>query len=1246
MQARNEMGDPTRSSGKNVQAASEKVLAEGATQAVVAAGASMGVPPALGNAIARSGPAQKLIKRASKGGAVAVRGVVAAAKVIAVGVLVLPLLLVALLVTSVVSVLSPDPVPPPPQPLASDAARYEIPPRQLSVYEEVATRYQIPWTLLAAVGELTGHGRVDPYGRTGLTLTAEPKRVLVVGDSLTVGIERLVGPALSPLPVSVDAAVGRRTREAPAALGRLNPGPDSIVVIGLGTNDGPSTTLATEIDAAVAAANGAPVLWLNVHLPDPVATDAVNALLDAATERHPNLLVLDWAAVVADDPSLLTTDRIHLTASEGYPRRSEFVTQAVAALDSDARRSAMDDARCPVSDPPIGGGRAAGAGPLLLRPDTLVDAGLGAFSDSALQNLCTSAALLARHLSELAREVAQVTGIDINDAARDAAAGDEAAALEVQIFWSLVLDEVTIVADPAVRSTGCALPHTDDIDEQRGVAVWIQSLWRCQLAGDDLVAVVDLTTEPTGDRLPVVASNPLAQYLSEALSVAWWWSSWGEAPCDATAPLAGVFPLSEDVFAQHLPTEFAGRDRCDRQANIAAAAAAFAAGERVPFESRTGSDWERVVGGWSAIGTAAGSPETRETFAQSGPWRVPDLSPRCALAVGTELRSFAVTRPEVTVDLDQASEAQLAALDQALEAFVVPSASCPEIPADGFTRSQVLAAQAAVEYRAGLDEFQDDAQGADSALALTLALETMAGRWQQLALQQSPGPPIPGVDALVPRLSPTPRVYALPLAAPAPRPVATTELSYRFFEVALRLGGFYEGDPGFNLLTGSSGASLGVPVVVETSDQHKGQVIDDRASPELIAADPACGGGRGRAEMVERWNRMCADAVAAGVPMRQIGMHRTSQDQANLLARRGGWAAPVGQSRHQTGTAVDINVDNAQVRHWLHNIVGCFDLDAKSYFPFANEVDFTVFAAAVRAEESSVVDIYGTAQPTCAGQVPIKRIQTYGLLFNICGQRGVPANLAQPEVIECTSSLRYDDGRRRVVENWHAEPGVLLVSAAALSGFSLTSCGIDPEANTVNGTFVDPGDRQLLAAATYLIFSCLTREAGLEQMPPSALANGSGPPVFANKAQQVASEAVVVGFCESGFNRQFVTENNRFGYGGVFQMGDAEMERFAPGGAAAKFVPVANIVGAARYYLYGHGRAPWDGWGPWAVVNTDYGGSNDAIKYPVLPRFPTTQPGYFGRAPGSLPGWALDPLAPGFTLPDRCRPALDLGPWP
>jgi lysophospholipase L1-like esterase len=147
---------------------------------------------------------------------------------------------------------------------------------------------------------------------------APSPEVAVIGDSLTVGAQ--LGNFGVNDDWSIDAVTGRTTDEGVTAAKALDPAAYDQIVIALGTNDYEDTEAeyAARIDAMMAVLGSkVPVTWVNVDTGTPKLAGAaagVNAALDAAADRYPNLTVADWDAYVAglDDPdSLRAGDGVH-----------------------------------------------------------------------------------------------------------------------------------------------------------------------------------------------------------------------------------------------------------------------------------------------------------------------------------------------------------------------------------------------------------------------------------------------------------------------------------------------------------------------------------------------------------------------------------------------------------------------------------------------------------------------------------------------------------------------------------------------------------------------------------------------------------------------------------------------------------------------------------------------------------------------------------------------------------------------
>ncbi|HEY5651700.1 MAG TPA: hypothetical protein VIW46_09655, partial [Acidimicrobiia bacterium] len=123
-------------------------------------------------------------------------------------------------------------------------------------------------------------------------------------------------------------------------------------------------------------------------------------------------------------------------------------------------------------------------------------------------------------------------------------------------------------------------------------------------------------------------------------------------------------------------------------------------------------------------------------------------------------------------------------------------------------------------------------------------------------------------------------------------------------------------------------------------------------------------------------------------------------------------------------------------------------------------------------------------------------------------------------------------------------------------------------------------DRNAIARMTWSLFDCVLTVKGLDEVAPSRVRGWDGAAIwgFESLAEQMASEAVVVSYCESiGYRHRALTGSNGFGYAGLFQMGRTEMKRFGAGGS--RYDPVDNAYAAVNYVW--HQYANRNGWGGW-----------------------------------------------------------------
>lgn len=212
-----------------------------------------------------------------------------------------------------------------------------------------ATRGATPSTVttIELVGPRHAASRSRTAPRRG-TAAAPPPRpprtlahdVLVVGDSLAVGMADALRAALPGWKVRVDARVGRPLAEGMRVLA-ADRDPPAIVAFSLFTNDTPSATAALEqaVRASATRPRGCAV-WATIVRPPVggVGYGAANALLERLAgdpELALGLQLVDWRALVAQTPAFLAPDGVHGTPA-GYRARGELYAAAIRACAGEA----------------------------------------------------------------------------------------------------------------------------------------------------------------------------------------------------------------------------------------------------------------------------------------------------------------------------------------------------------------------------------------------------------------------------------------------------------------------------------------------------------------------------------------------------------------------------------------------------------------------------------------------------------------------------------------------------------------------------------------------------------------------------------------------------------------------------------------------------------------------------------------------------------------------------------------------
>jgi lysophospholipase L1-like esterase len=159
-----------------------------------------------------------------------------------------------------------------------------------------------------------------------------PSPVLVVGDSLAVGMKPYLGGLLGASEVVWDARSGRTTPEGVIHLrARLRQVTPQTVVISLGTNDGPDPArFASRIRSALEAIPpSACIVWTDINRPPRKGRyHGLNRVLEQAAARDPRMVLVHWDRAVLHH-SVSLPDGLHPDAA-GFEYRSRMVAGAIA----------------------------------------------------------------------------------------------------------------------------------------------------------------------------------------------------------------------------------------------------------------------------------------------------------------------------------------------------------------------------------------------------------------------------------------------------------------------------------------------------------------------------------------------------------------------------------------------------------------------------------------------------------------------------------------------------------------------------------------------------------------------------------------------------------------------------------------------------------------------------------------------------------------------------------------------------
>jgi hypothetical protein len=219
---------------------------------------------------------------------------------------------------------------------AATGARLTIPIR--------AAPYRAP-TSDGSAGTPAQPGPATTPNRTAPVAPSSPpsgrRRALVlVGDSLAVGVRDLLPSALPGWDVEVLGRVDRPLAEGMGVLAGLDAFGSSatarpVLALSLFTNDDPSHTgaLASAVrqTLALVGPRGC-VIWATIARPpvNGVSYRAANAVLERLAASDARLVLVPWAEQVAANPELLAADRVHPVPA-GYQVRAALYAQAARA---------------------------------------------------------------------------------------------------------------------------------------------------------------------------------------------------------------------------------------------------------------------------------------------------------------------------------------------------------------------------------------------------------------------------------------------------------------------------------------------------------------------------------------------------------------------------------------------------------------------------------------------------------------------------------------------------------------------------------------------------------------------------------------------------------------------------------------------------------------------------------------------------------------------------------------------------
>lgn len=150
--------------------------------------------------------------------------------------------------------------------------------------------------------------------------------VLLLGDSLAVGIQYYVDAGLGDRVLTMDAAEGRGTATSASLLSPYAETSAPVWIVSLGTNDNPEEFEAQASSIMDLAGPDRCVVWFDVWRED--TDDSINATLAELVSENPSLHLIPWHETSSQHTDWFSGTDVH-PSSEGYAVRGQMAVDAV-----------------------------------------------------------------------------------------------------------------------------------------------------------------------------------------------------------------------------------------------------------------------------------------------------------------------------------------------------------------------------------------------------------------------------------------------------------------------------------------------------------------------------------------------------------------------------------------------------------------------------------------------------------------------------------------------------------------------------------------------------------------------------------------------------------------------------------------------------------------------------------------------------------------------------------------------------